>query len=140
MTERGLSVKDIAQQLGISRMAVYTWLKGRSLPDDRRYPQLARVLGVSVAELKATITRALAADARQRAEQSSRTFAAWLRAHMAQRAISGASLARTVGVDPRSAYTWTNGTAMPHSDRYASLAGALGISIEDLRRALRDDL
>lgn len=46
-TERGLSLADIADRLGVSKPTVWAWEHGKSRPVERRLPDLAAALGVT---------------------------------------------------------------------------------------------
>lgn len=46
-TERGLSLADIADRLGVSKPTVWAWEHGKSRPVERRLPDLAKALGVT---------------------------------------------------------------------------------------------
>ncbi len=50
--ERGLSLGEIAAQLGVSKPTVWAWEHGKSRPVDRRLTGLADVLGVTVGGLE----------------------------------------------------------------------------------------
>nr|WP_272916565.1 helix-turn-helix transcriptional regulator [Tsuneonella aeria] len=45
--ERGLSLADIANRLGVSKPTVWAWEHGKSRPADRRLSALAEALGVT---------------------------------------------------------------------------------------------
>ena len=49
--QRGLTLAQIAEQLGVSKPTVWAWEQGRSRPVGNRIDPLAEVLGVSRAEL-----------------------------------------------------------------------------------------
>ncbi|WP_095011625.1 helix-turn-helix domain-containing protein [Tsuneonella mangrovi] len=51
-TERGLSLGDIADKLGVSKPTVWAWEHGKSRPIERRLAGLAEVLGVTPAGLQ----------------------------------------------------------------------------------------
>jgi transcriptional regulator with XRE-family HTH domain len=48
---RGLSRKSLGSQLGVHHTTVATWESGRSIPRDRLFPKLAKILGVDPLEL-----------------------------------------------------------------------------------------
>ena len=49
--EKGMTQKDIADQLGITDKAVSKWERDVAFPDTATIPELAEILGVSVEEL-----------------------------------------------------------------------------------------
>ena len=49
--EKGMTQKDIADQLGITDKAVSKWERDIAFPDTATIPKLAQILGVSVEEL-----------------------------------------------------------------------------------------
>ena len=49
--EKGMTQKDIADQLGITDKAVSKWERDIAFPDTATIPKLAEILGVSVEEL-----------------------------------------------------------------------------------------
>ena len=49
--EKGMTQKDIADQLGITDKAVSKWERDIAFPDTAAIPKLAEILGVSVEEL-----------------------------------------------------------------------------------------
>lgn len=51
-SERGLSLGDIADRLGVSKPTVWAWEHGKSRPIERRLSGLAEVLGVTPAGLQ----------------------------------------------------------------------------------------
>lgn len=51
-TERGLSLADIADRLGVSKPTVWAWEHGKARPVDRRLSTLAEALGVTPAGLE----------------------------------------------------------------------------------------
>jgi transcriptional regulator with XRE-family HTH domain len=50
-TERGLTLSQIAIQLGVSKPTVWAWEQGKARPLDNRIEALAQTLGVSSSEL-----------------------------------------------------------------------------------------
>lgn len=42
---------QLARELGVTRGAVGSWTSGRSLPDERRLPEIAAAVGCDVSEL-----------------------------------------------------------------------------------------
>lgn len=50
-SDRGLSLSQIASELGVSRPTVWAWEHGRSRPVESRIEPLAELLGVTAAEL-----------------------------------------------------------------------------------------
>jgi transcriptional regulator with XRE-family HTH domain len=54
--ERGLSLADIAQRLGVSKPTVWAWEHGKARPVDRRLPDLAQALGVTPGGLEPAIS------------------------------------------------------------------------------------
>lgn len=59
-TGRGLTQEQVAAALGINKSIVSNWESETFLPKTRDLPEIAAVLGVSVGELFATQTTALA--------------------------------------------------------------------------------
>lgn len=51
-SERGLSLSDVADRLGVSKPTVWAWEHGKSRPIERRLASLAQVLGVTPAGLQ----------------------------------------------------------------------------------------
>lgn len=49
--EKGMTQKDLADQLGITDKAVSKWERGVAYPDTATIPALAEILGISVEEL-----------------------------------------------------------------------------------------
>ena len=49
--EKGMTQKELADQLGITDKAVSKWERDASFPDTATIPKLAEILGVSVEEL-----------------------------------------------------------------------------------------
>lgn len=49
--EKGMTQKDIADQLGITDKAVSKWERDVAFPDTATIPKLAEILGISVEEL-----------------------------------------------------------------------------------------
>ena len=49
--EKGMTQKDIADQLGITDKAVSKWERDIAFPDTATIPKLAEILGISVEEL-----------------------------------------------------------------------------------------
>ena len=49
--QRGLTQKDLAEQIGVTDKAVSRWETGRGFPDISFLPALASVLGVSISEI-----------------------------------------------------------------------------------------
>lgn len=49
----GLSVKQVADALGVTRVAVYFWEDGTCVPAVKRLPELAKLYGCTVDELLA---------------------------------------------------------------------------------------
>jgi SOS-response transcriptional repressor LexA len=49
----GLSVEEFAERCGVSRGSVQQWETGATAPNRKRAPQVAKVLGITVAELAA---------------------------------------------------------------------------------------
>lgn len=49
--EKGMTQKDIAEQLGITDKAVSKWERDIAFPDTATIPKLAEILGVSVEDL-----------------------------------------------------------------------------------------
>lgn len=66
---RGLTQRDIAEQIGVTDKAVSKWESGRGLPDISLVEPLAGALGVSIAEL---LTGDVRANATARATCSAR--------------------------------------------------------------------
>ena len=52
--ERGLTLAQVAAQLGVSKPTVWAWERGRARPIEERIDALAEALGVSRSELMAT--------------------------------------------------------------------------------------
>lgn len=50
--QRGLSLAGVAQELGVSKVAVWAWEKGKCRPQPARIPALAAIFGVEPDELK----------------------------------------------------------------------------------------
>jgi transcriptional regulator with XRE-family HTH domain len=50
--KRGLSLDGLAQQLGVSKVTVWAWEKGKCRPQPSRIPALAAILGAEVDELE----------------------------------------------------------------------------------------
>lgn len=48
---RGLTLAQVANQLGVSKPTVWAWEKGKARPVDERFPAIAQVLGLSAREL-----------------------------------------------------------------------------------------
>jgi transcriptional regulator with XRE-family HTH domain len=44
---KGLTLDELAARIGVSRASVSNWEIGRGLPQPKRYPKLARVLGIT---------------------------------------------------------------------------------------------
>lgn len=49
--ERGLTLADVANELGVSKPTVWAWEKGKARPLEDRLPAIAAALGVDIAEL-----------------------------------------------------------------------------------------
>jgi transcriptional regulator with XRE-family HTH domain len=49
----GLTQEDIAEEFGIDRSSVAAWETGKAVPDVRRIPKLAALLGLTADELLA---------------------------------------------------------------------------------------
>ena len=49
----GLTQEDVAKELNISGAAVCQWENGKTVPDARKLPQIAKLYGCSVDELLA---------------------------------------------------------------------------------------
>ena len=48
---RGLTLAQVADQLGVSKPTVWAWEKGKARPLDERFPAIADALGVDADEL-----------------------------------------------------------------------------------------
>ena len=58
--ERGLTLAQVAGQLGVSKPTVWAWERGRARPIEERVDALAEALGVTRGELMATGETSLA--------------------------------------------------------------------------------
>ena len=47
----GYSQYDLARMLGVDQTAVHSWEQGKSLPNAKRLPAIARILNCSIDEL-----------------------------------------------------------------------------------------
>ena len=47
----GVSVNRVAAELGVTRIAVYQWERGESVPSVKRLGQIARIYGCTVDEI-----------------------------------------------------------------------------------------
>lgn len=64
------------------------------------------------------------------------SFDAWLRYRLAQRGLSGGTLARRVALPPSVVYAWIHGLGYPEESALPSVAEVLGVTIGELQRAL----
>ena len=67
---------------------------------------------------------------------TNRPFADWLQERLGERNLSGRTFARRLGLSTMTVYNWLRGESTPHSVNHAALAEALGITIDELRRAI----
>lgn len=51
LDDRNISVKDIANSLNISQVAVYKWLSGTSLPTLEHFFQISQILNIPIDEI-----------------------------------------------------------------------------------------
>lgn len=49
---RGLTLAQVAEQLGVSKPTVWAWEKGKARPVDERFPAIAEALGLAPEELQ----------------------------------------------------------------------------------------
>lgn len=52
--DRGLTMDQLADRLGVTRQAVFNWESGGTLPTADKLPEIARVLGCSIDDLYST--------------------------------------------------------------------------------------
>src|SRR5207245_9121572 len=64
------------------------------------------------------------------------TFATWLRDRLGEQNLSGATLARRLGVNEGTVFPWLRGSRQPLGSSIPPLAEVLGVTSEALRRAL----
>lgn len=48
---RGLTLAQVADRLGVSKLTVWAWEKGKARPVDERFPAIAEVLGLDAEEM-----------------------------------------------------------------------------------------
>lgn len=68
---------------------------------------------------------------------SSTSFDVWLRTIVADRNLSGATIARRLALPPETVYGWLRGLRPPDESIHAELSEVLGLTISELRRGLR---
>ncbi|HLH73644.1 MAG TPA: helix-turn-helix transcriptional regulator [Chloroflexota bacterium] len=70
-------------------------------------------------------------------EMTEVSFDAWLRDRIALRGLSGPTLARQIAVPTLTVYRWLHGLSAPSEAIAASLADALGTTINEVRFVLK---
>lgn len=139
---RKLNVAAVARSVGVAETSVLTWEEGRSLPQNRRLPSLARRLGLHLGEVDAVLggpaAPELPADdppaAGGEAPRSRRTTArlgAMLRARREDRGWSRSRLAERAGVAAGNIVTYEAGTSAPSLEYLGRLAWALDLGLGD---------
>ncbi len=68
---------------------------------------------------------------------SAASFDVWLRTIVADRNLSGATIARRLALPPETVYSWLRGVRPPEESVHAELSEVLGLTISELRRGLR---
>ena len=66
---RGLTLAEIAKQLGVSKPTVWAWEQARSSPSPDRYEKLAEVLGTTASALQSGREEDAASDILQRSRR-----------------------------------------------------------------------
>jgi transcriptional regulator with XRE-family HTH domain len=67
--QKGISLTDFAEQVGVSRPTIWSWEHGRTHPKENRIPALARALNVSEIELISSTKAGTASGKKQSLEE-----------------------------------------------------------------------
>lgn len=139
---RKLSVAAVARSVGVAETTVLTWEEGKSLPQNRWLPRLARRLGLHLGEVDALLGGPAAPEEPEEelvapggeAPRSRRTTArlgAMLRARREERGWSRSRLAERAGIPAGNIGTYEAGASAPGLEYLGRLAWALDLGLGD---------
>ncbi len=124
-TRAGLTQEKLADRLGVIRLSVYLWEKGKAVPKRKMLPKIARILNVTEKYLLGQ--EDLPKEFEANKFVSKRMFSARLRAGLTQH-----ELAKELGVKKSVVSKWEQGRAQPTLQAIEAMAVVLKCSMEYL--------
>jgi len=126
-SDRGSTQVEVAALLGVPQATYSGWETGRTTPSARHHPALARLMGVTEADVATLASTPFLVDT-----AGWPPFGQFVGARRQELRLTRAHLAEAVGVTPHTVATWELGHRSPGSRQLPKLAEALSVEITSL--------
>lgn len=131
---KGLSQREVAKQLGVTRQAVSKWERAEASPDTDNLLALMALYGVTLEDLMPSEKKPAQTMAVSNRRQKARGEK--LRSLRETHGMTVAGLAAALNVPEETFAAWESGDVSPSPEEWSAVAAAIGVSTEELTDAV----